>query len=74
MNEEQNLFSLESRGIKLGLQRTIQLLKECGNPHKKIKIIQIIGTNGKGSTSAILSHIIANHWGHSKNEPRSAFK
>ena len=58
MNEEQYLFSLESRGIKLGLQRTIQLLKECGNPHKKIKIIQIIGTNGKGSTSAILSQLL----------------
>lgn len=58
MNEEQYLFSLESRGIKLGLQRTIQLLKDCGSPHKKIKIIQIIGTNGKGSTSAILSQLL----------------
>ena len=42
------LLSLETKGIKLGLQRTKQLLKTCGNPEKALKSIQIIGTNGKG--------------------------
>ena len=58
MKEEKYLFSLQNRGIKLGLERTKRLLKACGSPHKKIKIIQILGTNGKGSTSAILSNIL----------------
>ena len=52
-SEEKYLVSLESKGIQLGLTRTKKLLKKCNSPHKKIKIIQILGTNGKGSTSAI---------------------
>ena len=56
--EKKYLFSLESRGIRLGLERTIELLKKCNNPHKNLKIIQIVGTNGKGSTSAILAKLL----------------
>ena len=59
MKEEAYLFSLQNRGIKLGLQRTIKLLEHCNSPHKNIQIIQIIGTNGKGSTSAILAQLLA---------------
>ena len=58
MKEEKYLFSLQNRGIKLGLDRTKKLLLECGSPHKNIKTIQILGTNGKGSTSAILANIL----------------
>ena len=61
MKEEKYLFSLQNRGIRLGLIRTQNLLKACGSPHKKTKIIQILGTNGKGSTSAILSNILKNN-------------
>ena len=56
---EAYLLSLETKGIKLGLDRTSALLKSCGSPHRKIKIIQIIGTNGKGSTSAILAKLLS---------------
>ena len=52
------LISLESSGIKLGLERTEALMKACGSPHKGLNCIQIVGTNGKGSTSAILSNIL----------------
>ena len=52
------LLSLETRGIKLGLKRTRELLKCCGNPQNNLKSIQIIGTNGKGSTAATLSSIL----------------
>ena len=52
------LLSLESKGIKLGLERTEQLLKACKNPQKKFSSIQVIGTNGKGSTSAMLANIL----------------
>ena len=56
---EKYLFSLETKGIKLGLSRTKELLKECGSPHKNIPIIQVLGTNGKGSTSAILYKLLS---------------
>jgi len=51
------LLSLETKGIKLGLERTFNILNACGNPQKNIKIIQVVGTNGKGSTSAIMASI-----------------
>ena len=37
-----------------GLERMDTLLALRGNPHKKISIIHIAGTNGKGSTIATL--------------------
>ena len=55
---ENYLISLETRGVRLGLSRTKELLRRCGSPHNRIETIQIIGTNGKGSTSAILSKIL----------------
>jgi len=51
------LFSLETKGIKLGLERTKKLFNTCGNPQKLFKSIQVIGTNGKGSTSAMIANI-----------------
>ena len=33
------LLSIESKGIKLGLQRTELLSNNCGNPHKNLKIL-----------------------------------
>ncbi len=41
-----------------GLERTEQLFKALGNPHREIKCIQIAGTKGKGSTCAMLSHML----------------
>ncbi len=55
------LYSLERKGVKLGLAPTQQLLKRCGNPHQDIPIVQIAGTNGKGSTAAITARILQNH-------------
>ena len=54
----QYLFSLETKGIKLGLDRTQKLFQICKNPQKKISSIQVIGTNGKGSTSAMIANIL----------------
>ena len=56
---EKYLFSIETKGIKLGLSRTNELLKRCGSPHKDVSIIQVLGTNGKGSTSAILHKLLS---------------
>ena len=52
------LLSLETKGIKLGLKRTKQLFQVCGNPEKDLNSVQIVGTNGKGSTAATLSNIL----------------
>jgi len=45
-------------GSKLGLQRTEKILELLGNPHKKLKCIHIAGTNGKGSTTAMVTTIL----------------
>ena len=52
------LFSLQRVGIKLGLDNILTLLGEVGNPHQQWPAIHIAGTNGKGSTAAILESIL----------------
>lgn len=52
------LASLQRFGIQLGLQRIEQLLALLGNPHLKYKVIHIAGTNGKGSTSSMLTAVL----------------
>lgn len=41
-----------------GLERMVELLALCGNPHLKLKVIHIGGTNGKGSTIAFLKEML----------------
>ena len=41
-----------------GLERMIELLALRGNPHLKLKVIHIGGTNGKGSTIAFLKNML----------------
>ena len=53
-----SLFSLQRRGIKLGLEHTKSLLKFFGNPHEKFLTIHVAGTNGKGSTCAYIERIL----------------
>ena len=57
MDSIQYILSIETRGIKLGLLRTKQLMETCGNPQKGMPSIQVAGTNGKGSVCAMLSNI-----------------
>jgi dihydrofolate synthase/folylpolyglutamate synthase len=45
-------------GSNYGLSRTEKILELLDSPHKKLKCIHIAGTNGKGSTSAMLSNIL----------------
>ncbi len=46
-------------GSKLGLERLQKLLALLGHPEEKLKFIHVAGTNGKGSTSAMLSSILS---------------
>lgn len=39
---------------RLGLERTTELLKLLGDPHKKLRFIHVAGSNGKGSTCSML--------------------
>ena len=41
-----------------GLERMVKLLALRGNPHLKLKVIHIGGTNGKGSTIAFLKNLL----------------
>ena len=52
------LYSLTHSGIKLGLENTSKLLEYFENPHLGIRTIHISGTNGKGSTAAIIESIL----------------
>ena len=49
--ENSNMF-----GIRLGLDSTKELLRRAGDPDKYLKFIHLAGTNGKGSTAAMLEH------------------
>jgi len=55
------LNSYQFHGIKPGLKRIKEILKRLGNPHQNFVTVHIAGTNGKGSTSAILSEILSQH-------------
>ncbi len=52
------IYNLNKYGIKLGLKNISYLLFLLGNPHQKLNIIHIAGTNGKGSTASIISSIL----------------
>lgn len=53
------LRGLTKFGINLGLGRIEELLRRLGDPHRSgVKIVHIGGTNGKGSTTAMLSEIL----------------
>ena len=54
----ESLYKLQRRGIKMGLNHTSWLLKFLNNPQDNFKIIHVAGTNGKGSTAAIINSIL----------------
>jgi dihydrofolate synthase/folylpolyglutamate synthase len=41
------------------LRRVFEILERAGNPHLKAKSLHITGTNGKGSTSAMLASVLS---------------
>ena len=45
-------------GCRPGLERITDLMERLGNPQKELRYVHITGTNGKGSTAAILSSIL----------------
>lgn len=53
------LDQLQGSGIRPGLGRMRALLRALGNPHRAVPAIIVSGTNGKGSTSAMLASILS---------------
>lgn len=51
------LFGTQFFGVKLGLDNTRALLGAAGNPHDRLGIFHVAGTNGKGSACAMLDAI-----------------
>jgi dihydrofolate synthase/folylpolyglutamate synthase len=52
------LYGLQRHGIKLGLETTAGLLSALSDPHTRYPSFHIGGTNGKGSTAAVLAAIL----------------
>lgn len=52
------LFGQEARGIKFGLDNTIELLSRLGDPHRRFRSLHVAGTNGKGSVSAMAESVL----------------
>ena len=53
----QFLYGLQLFGANFGLENTRKLAALAGNPQEKLRFIHVAGTNGKGSTCALLESI-----------------
>ena len=53
----QFLYDLRLFGAKFGLENTFKLAALAGNPQDLLRFIHVAGTNGKGSTCAMLESI-----------------
>lgn len=52
------LAGLTKFGINLGLGRIQELLNRLGNPEKRLRVVHVGGTNGKGSTTVMTAEIL----------------
>jgi len=52
------LSSRERFGVKLGLDSVQALLAELGDPHIDLPAVLVAGTNGKGSTAAMIAAVL----------------
>ncbi len=52
------LYSLKNRGSKYGIDRMTRLSAALGHPDRAFPCIHVAGTNGKGSTCAMLERIL----------------
>lgn len=61
MNYDETIAYIHSaywKGAKDGLERTRELLALLGDPQKELRFVHVAGTNGKGSTCAMLASIL----------------
>lgn len=54
----EHLYALQSRGIRMGVQRMHDALELRGRPDRGQLLIHVAGTNGKGSVATMLSECL----------------
>ena len=54
----ETLSELNKRGIHPGLEGIGKLMGALGNPEKGLKVVHVVGTNGKGSTALFISEML----------------
>jgi folylpolyglutamate synthase/dihydropteroate synthase len=52
------LYGLESRGIKLGLERMLAAAEVRGHPERGVRYVHVAGTNGKGSVATMVESVL----------------
>ena len=52
------IHAVDWRRSSLGLRRIDELLAQMGHPERTMKFVHVTGTNGKGSTCAILTSVL----------------
>jgi len=58
---ENELRSLELFGMRFGLERMRRLMTALGSPQRSYHTIQVLGTNGKTSTTRMIAAILSEH-------------
>ena len=53
------LYSRDGSKFKLGLTGIRRLLRDIGNPEKRLKCVHVAGSNGKGSVCSMLASVLA---------------
>jgi dihydrofolate synthase/folylpolyglutamate synthase len=62
MKEYKERWGIESKNtIEPGLENVTKALGKLGNPHLGLNIIHVAGTNGKGSTIAMMNEMLLTH-------------
>lgn len=52
------LYGLESRGIKLGLDRVVRAAEVRRHPERGLRYVHVAGTNGKGSVATMVESVL----------------
>src|ERR1700677_2163311 len=58
---ERHLHSLELFGMRFGLDRMRRMMTVLGSPQQRYDTIHVLGTNGKTSTTRMITAILERH-------------
>jgi dihydrofolate synthase/folylpolyglutamate synthase len=58
---ERHLRSLELFGMRFGLDRMRRMMTVLGSPQRRFRVVHVVGTNGKTSTTRMTAAILERH-------------